>query len=386
MRRRSRAWRWQTPRLAAAMVRLEVLAADDPPRFIHPVVRDALEASLAGDERDSAHRLAARLLHADGALPGRVAAHLVGLRSAGDRWVLARLEEAARAAMASGAPQAAARLLSRALAEPPPLPQRVGVLREAARAEASAGRETACLRLEEALQLVTDPRRRAEIALEVAEAYAALFRWVDAVDVLEPALAELGAADAALVERLEGELVVSGLHDARRASRVAPVLSRLAARQPETPGKALAVAQGMAAFMAGRPADEIAVPLEATLARAGAHATGSCTAPTATWVPLNVPSSTATSSMMCSPWNLDVCVGEGAEPAAVQLDAGVPSRAAHPARRPADDVVRKHFCEPVEVMGVERLGALASDPPAAQSPWTTSRCSASATASTSPST
>jgi catechol 2,3-dioxygenase-like lactoylglutathione lyase family enzyme len=104
------------------------------------------------------------------------------------------------------------------------------VLQELARAEAAAGREAACMHLEEALSLATDPLQRAEIALEVAEAYAGLFRWVEAVDVLERALAELGAADDELAARLEGELVVCGLHDARRASRVAPVLGRLSSR------------------------------------------------------------------------------------------------------------------------------------------------------------
>ncbi|RDJ93278.1 AcrB/AcrD/AcrF family protein, partial [Lacticaseibacillus rhamnosus] len=81
--------------------------------------------------------------------------------------------------------------------------------------------------LEEALRVAAGPRARAEIALEVAEAYAALFRWVDAVDVIERALAELGPAEAGLAARLEGELVVCGLHDARRATRGAPVLARL---------------------------------------------------------------------------------------------------------------------------------------------------------------
>ena len=240
-------------RLAEGLVRVEVLAADDPPRFAHPVIRDALEASLGSGERDRAHRCAARLLHADGAPPGRVAAHLVRVRPAGDGWVLARLREAAQAAMDSGAPQAAAGLLDRALAEPPPPGQRAGVLREAARAEAGAGRETACVLLEEALRLVAGPRERAEIALEVAEAYAALFRWVDAVDVIERALAELGEADQELAARLEGELVVCGLHDARRAARVAPVLARLGSRRLEAASEALAVAQAMAMLLAGRP-------------------------------------------------------------------------------------------------------------------------------------
>ena len=255
--------------LAAGFVRVDVLAADDPPSFIHPIVRAAVEGSLAGDERDAAHRAAARLLHADGAPAGQVAAHLVGVRPAGDRWVLDRLREAARAAMRDGAPGAAAALLDRALAEPPPLAERVDVLRETARAHASAGSETACAYLEDALALVTNARSRAEIALEVAETYAALFRWVEAVDVIERALAELSEGDEALAARLEGELVVCALHDARRASRVAATLERLRARTlAGSAGEALDVAQGMAMALSGRPAAEAAAPLEAALSRA----------------------------------------------------------------------------------------------------------------------
>jgi DNA-binding CsgD family transcriptional regulator len=256
-------------RLAAGLVRVDVLAGDDPPRFIHPVVRDAVEMSLAGGEADARHRAAARLLAADGAPSGQVAAHLVRVRPAGDPWVLDRLREAARAAMTNGAPQAAAVLLTRALAEPPEPAQRAAVLREAARAEASAGREIAFAHLEAALALVNDRRVRAEIALEVAEAYAALFRWVDAVDVIERALEELGDADEALSTRLEGELVVCGLHDARRAARVLPIMGRLVSRPPDARGEGLAVARGIAAFLSGRPADEIAAPLEQALARSG---------------------------------------------------------------------------------------------------------------------
>jgi DNA-binding CsgD family transcriptional regulator len=260
----------QAVRLTAGLVRLEVLAADDPPRFIHPVVRDAIEVSLGSDERDAAHRSAARLLYADAAPVGQVAAHLVGVRPAGDGWVLARLREAARLAMQGGAPGAAAGLLERALAEPPPRAQRVDVLREAARAQAGAGREAACGKLEEALGLTVDGGERAAIALELAEAYAALFRWVDAFDVVERALSELGDADPVLAARLEGELVVCGLHDARRASRVAPVLERLTSRSPAgTAAEALAVARGMAMVFSGRPAVEAAGPAEIALVRAG---------------------------------------------------------------------------------------------------------------------
>jgi hypothetical protein len=72
------------------------------------VIREALEASLDSAGQDRAHRRAARLLHADAATAGQVAAHLPRVRPGGDGWVLARLREAAQAAMDSGAPQAAA--------------------------------------------------------------------------------------------------------------------------------------------------------------------------------------------------------------------------------------------------------------------------------------
>jgi DNA-binding CsgD family transcriptional regulator len=259
-------------RLAGGLARAEVLTAGDRPRFVHPVIGDAVEASLDSAGQDRAHRRAARLLHADAAPPGQVAAHLLRVRPAGDGWVLARLREAARAAMETGAPQAAAGLLDRALAEPPPPGQRAGVLRETARAQVAAGSERAFVLLEEALTATADPRERAAVALEVAEAHAALFRWVDAVDVIERALAELGGADTELAARLEGELVVCGLHDARRADRVAPVLARLGSSPSRAASEPHAVAHGMRMLLAGRPAGQIAALLEQALESAGPEA------------------------------------------------------------------------------------------------------------------
>src|SRR3984957_16503468 len=146
-------------------------------------------------------------------------------------------------------------LFNRALAEPPPAEEQIALLRRTALAEVSAGRETALTHLEEAIQLAANPRERAELALEVAEAYAALFRWVDAVDATERGLVELGQADEELALRLEGELVICGLHDARRASSVKRVLERHGPSSPATHSAALA-ARGMAMVLAGRPAEE----------------------------------------------------------------------------------------------------------------------------------
>src|SRR5262249_59946639 len=61
--------------LASALVGREVLGQESPPRFIHPIVREAVAQTLSVAERDAGHRAAARLLHAEGAAPGRIAAH-----------------------------------------------------------------------------------------------------------------------------------------------------------------------------------------------------------------------------------------------------------------------------------------------------------------------
>jgi DNA-binding CsgD family transcriptional regulator len=266
-------------RLVAELVRVEVLAAADPPGFLHPIVRDAVEAAATSDQRDAAHRRAARELDRDGAAPGQVAAHLMRVHPAGDPWVVARLRQAARAAAQAGAPGPAGELLRRALAEPPPPADRLAVLGELAAADANAGRETALGWLEEALALTEDPRQRAAIAHEVARTYAALFRWAEAADVTSRALTELGDRDPELSAQLEAELAVAGMHDARRAALVAPAIARLTARpRPGTDAaagaaggrtaEALAVAQGMAALLTGRPADLAGGVLEAALAAA----------------------------------------------------------------------------------------------------------------------
>ena len=261
-------------RLAAGLVRVEVLASDDPPCFLHPIVRAAVEASMASDERHAAHRSAARELDRDGGAAGQVAAHLMHVQPLGDPWVADRLRQAARAEMTAGAPGEAGLLLRRALAEAAPIADRSGILRELASADANAGRATAFEWLDEALALSSDPLQRARIAQDVAHAYAAMFRWAEAVDATDRALDELGDRDPELAAVLQAELAVAAMHDARRASRVAPVISRLMRRAPSAEtAEPLAVARLMASVLSGQPAAD-GDPLDDVL-RAAAPSAGS---------------------------------------------------------------------------------------------------------------
>jgi DNA-binding CsgD family transcriptional regulator len=255
---------------AAELVRLDVLAEPDPFAFIHPIVRRAIDSTLDPAAAGRAHAAAALMLHEAGAPAGQVGTHLLNVAPAGDPWVLARLREVAREALDSGAPETAAHVLDRALEEPPPADELVAVLREAGRADDRAARTTSAGRLEQALELATDPRERAEIALELAWAYDATFRWVDAVEVLDRIASELGDEHAALAGRLEGKLVAYAVRDAHTAPRVPEVIARLATRPLEGgAAESLAVAATQAASYEGRPIDEVAAPLEQFLANSG---------------------------------------------------------------------------------------------------------------------
>jgi DNA-binding CsgD family transcriptional regulator len=260
--------------LAAGLVRLEILAQDEPPRFLHPVLLEAVEASMASDELDTAHRTAATVLYGDEAPPGMIAAHLTRLRPAADPWVLARLREAGRAALESGAPLVAVDLYDRALTEPPSPPERVGVLRESARAELVAGRQAACDRLDEALRLEVKSQSRAEIGLELAEAHANLYHWAAAFEVCRRTLDELGGAEPRLASRLEAELAVCGLRDARCALQAMRVLEKLDGEGFEgSAAEAYAGARGLEALMMlGRPARDVVAQLEAVFRRASPRA------------------------------------------------------------------------------------------------------------------
>ena len=132
-----------------------------------------------------------------------------------------------------------------------------------------AGRALACQRLEEALA-IADNQVYAEVASDSPQTYATLFRWTDAVHVLDRTLQSLGEAHRATAAHLEGQLVAAGLQDARVAPHALRILKRLSRRRLSGEAAvALDVAQGMVAIMTGQPADDAALPLERALTAMG---------------------------------------------------------------------------------------------------------------------
>ncbi len=145
--------------LGEAPLRLAARLAGLPPAGAEAAA-DALLQTIAGFDLSGRHRRAAAILAADGAEPEDIALHLLRTRPGGEAWSCDVLRRAARAALERGDPAGAARLLERAVAEPPAPEARGGVLVELAQAQAAAGSPAAVDAFERALDHVRDQSQR----------------------------------------------------------------------------------------------------------------------------------------------------------------------------------------------------------------------------------
>lgn len=209
---------------AAARAAADQLAAADllDPEgwvFVHPLMREAVAASIPGGQRAELHRRAAARVRARGGRPDEVAVHLLSAEPAGDPEVVALLRAAAARASAEGAPETAVAQLQRALAEPPPSELRAELLLQLGELELRMNDPLSQTHLREALDLGLPPDSR-------ARAYAALSAHTLLTDPAA-ALADLeqGREDAedpsvaAMLEAnlLEGSVFLTSLAGRRRA-------------------------------------------------------------------------------------------------------------------------------------------------------------------------
>jgi DNA-binding CsgD family transcriptional regulator len=251
---------------ADALSASDILVAREPLRFVHPLVRQAIEQDIPTSERATRHLEAARLLYDEGAGVERVAAHLLLGRAQGDPWVVERLRAAARESRASAAPQSAVRYLERALAEPPARSERSVVLGELGAAEAALGLAGAAEHLAAAIAGTTDARHRAELGLEVGRAYGARGEHAHAAQAFEQGLRDLGleftdAADRELRDQLEAGFIAIGtlVPSMRpRAAEQAELWLSDVPSAPTTQGRRLLLAHAaLEAAHRGDPADRI---------------------------------------------------------------------------------------------------------------------------------
>jgi DNA-binding CsgD family transcriptional regulator len=144
----------------AALARAEIVRAEPPLAFVHPVVGAAIRQDIPPGERELQHGRAAGLLADAGAPVEQVAAHLRFTPAHAKHWVVETLMSAAGAARRKGAADSAVSYLARALSEPPLPERRPDVLLELGLAEALTSGPAAAEHLREAYEALSDPQAR----------------------------------------------------------------------------------------------------------------------------------------------------------------------------------------------------------------------------------
>ncbi|MDQ6745138.1 MAG: AAA family ATPase [Actinomycetota bacterium] len=188
---------------ARGMRRVEILAAEDPFEWIHPLVRRSIYDSLTVAERDALHERAADVLATAGASPSAVAVHLSALRPAGSASVVAGLLAAADEALALDAPEVAVAALRRALAEEAQEPSRAALLLRLGQVEVTRRDPGAADVLGEVLHLSEDPRERALASMALGESQIHSGQWDAAAATIAAAIEEDDGSDPALTLELE---------------------------------------------------------------------------------------------------------------------------------------------------------------------------------------
>jgi DNA-binding CsgD family transcriptional regulator/tetratricopeptide (TPR) repeat protein len=228
---------------AATLVEEGLLQAGRPLTFRHPLIEQAVANLTTPGERHRGHRAAARVLAEEGALPERVATHLLQTEALGDPEVVAALRAAARSALAKGAPESAVTYLRRAREEPPPPTDRPDVLFELGVATVRVSYTDGLALLEEARAAATDPVQRARIALELARWLRVTMDYRRALAVLDDALSGLGDGRPDLALEMEAEVVGLARRDPlRRAAALERTRPLRDPRHPATRGRAVLLA------------------------------------------------------------------------------------------------------------------------------------------------
>jgi DNA-binding CsgD family transcriptional regulator len=230
----------QAERAADTLADAHILASGEPLRFTHPLIAASVYADMPAFAKARAHRQAADLLAAEGTPPDATAAHLLLSRPDGQQQTVHALREAAVRARAKGDSAAAAKLLARALAEPPALAYRGEVLLELADAELEQGDMGAAPHIEEALRLIDAPADQARALAALSRLRFHLGEHEQSVAAMSEALSLLKPNDPALTPLLVGYLTATMFREALYSlgtQRLLPLLDAARdGRPPADPG------------------------------------------------------------------------------------------------------------------------------------------------------
>ena len=219
--------------------------------LVHPLVAAALHEGIAPGARALWHARAAAVLASERADPEAVALHLMRAEPSRDRATVEALRLAARRAGRRGALESAEAFLRRALNEPPCEPEDEAEVRAelGLLLATQAGAEAAGL-LGEALDLATDPQRRARLALAGGRALGLAGYFDDAFRLCRRGMQRPDGVSPVLLGRLEAELIGNAW---TRADWMGEARARLARPRVVPVGR---VNEAWLALYDGRPVEE----------------------------------------------------------------------------------------------------------------------------------
>ena len=253
-----------------ALIDAELLYPGLPPRFVHPIIQQALHDSIPPAERVQLHLAAARELARDPARCERVAAHLLAAGPAGpvgERWAFDALTAAARQASNRGSADQAVRFLRRALEEEAPTTVRRSILLDLGAAESAARMPEAAGRMEQALRLSSSPTERANAALGLSMVRFLAAELPEAIVACEEALETAGDLDRELRLGLEFQVaatrLVGGLPSAETFGRLLALEQEVSRGETAAERSLLAMMAVVFAATTARTADEVAALAEA---------------------------------------------------------------------------------------------------------------------------
>ena len=191
---------------ASTLGRAGLLRLDAPLSFAHPLERAAIYETIPPLQREIAHAHAARLLWQGQAPAEQIAAHLL-YASAHEPFAVAILRDAARQALAHGSADAAVAYLRCVVSGPLDPGARAEILIELGLAEKLVDLPAAVDHLREALDLIGDDERRAQVGAHLARALFLAGRSAEAVGAYAQAIALLAPGRGELRSRLQADLL-----------------------------------------------------------------------------------------------------------------------------------------------------------------------------------
>ncbi|MEV5431935.1 AAA family ATPase [Streptomyces sp. NPDC052701] len=208
--------------------------------FAHPLVRESVLADVPQQQRTSAHRRAARLLHDRGAPAEQVAEHL--LRSGApaiEPWARAVLRETARAAVRREAYEQAVQLLRHCISEDPGTADDPGLLLELGLAQIRLDVEAGIEHLMRALPRLTDAEQRLTALTALVGALVRTGRVPRAMELLRCFREETARAgeEPTGAQLLEAHLVLASLTNRRALVEMLGTASFDLSLPGDTPGE-----------------------------------------------------------------------------------------------------------------------------------------------------